>query len=1091
MSSRRFSVTPLLVVPLGWCAMALLALNVNAQDTPRYRLGQATMNNTHIVFSHAGDLWQVARTGGIATRLTETPGAEGLPFFSPDGKQIAFSAGATLRDADVFIMPASGGSATQRTFHPAPDLVAGWTADGARLLFASRRERAFDSELFTLAADAVMPERVPVPGGVSGTFSPDGRYLAYLRNSVGNRWLHYRGGLLADIDIVDLASGTAVDAVPREEVRDWQPMWVGDVIYFVSDRAGTANLFAYDRATKRVTQRTTFSRYGVRHAAAGPDGIVLVVDGQLFIYDWEAQATMPVPLTFPKRAFLEVGPKRVSVDAWVQDVALAPDGQHVAASVRGEVITMDLLSGRPQVKAASHSAERSPAWSPDGERLAYFSDASGEYALYIQGRDVQAPPTIIPVEDAPTFYRELTWSPDGRWLAFSGQRLGLWLADVEAQTTQKVATSPYIAQDLFSLDWSPDGRWLTYAQANAHGIRSIYVYDTVAHMAHRITDGMTQSEYPVFDSSGHYLYFAASNNARMAAASDIGWGLLSSQLNRPLTAKQLHVVVLSASGHAPLRPGLQQPNPNALRQAPCDDVHIDVENIARRILPLPMEPRDIQGVFAGRAGEVFIHTIAWPHTPGVQALPRRPLLHYRWAEPYTLEQVAPDVSMVTLSDDGSTLLMEARNRLRVASTASPEATREVSWGNATLEVDLRAEWKQMYHEVWRKVRDTFYDPNAHGQDLEALETHYASYLPHLRSRADLNGLFGDMLSHLSVSHLRIMGGDIPRREHARPQTGLLGADLRIADGRYQFMRIYRPSPFMQHDPFVQAPLAQVGIDVAEGEYLLAVAGETVTADRNLYTYFTDRALEPITLTVGPRPDGEGARTLTVVPTPNDHALRQAAWAETNRAHVEARSEGQLGYLYIPDYGASVLAFLRQLVGQQNKAGWVIDQRYNGGGVTLDHIIELLQRKPLYHYAYRYGQDFTVMPNVLDGPKALIIHEQNGSAAETFPFMFKLAELGPVVGRRTIGAGIGAALFQAPLVDGGRVIIPNRASYNPNGSWDIENYGVTPDYDVPITLRDWHAGRDSQLETAIDLVLDALKTYETHEKQRPAYPVHPK
>lgn len=1075
-----------LLPPLVW--LALGSASTQAQEP--YRLQQATMNETHIVFSHAGDLWKVARSGGEAERVTRTPGQAGNPMFSPDGQWLAYSAGASLRESDVFIMPAMGGPSEQRTFHPAPDAVRGWTSDSRRILFASSRERAFEAELFTIGLDDAMPQRLPLPDGNTGSFSPDNRLFAYLRNDASGSWRHYRGGLLSDIDLVDLEAGKIVDTIPRDNVRDRFPMWIDNTIYFVSDRAGTHNLFAYDRQTKRITQHTFFERYGIRHASTSSDGIVLIVDGRLHIYDWEADTTLPVPLTFPERAFLDAATKRVPVDRWLDEGGLSHEGNQLALIARGDVLTLDLASGNQQINAASGSAEHNVVWSPDGTQIAYFSDASGEYALYLHDAAQLEEPVVISIEAEPTFYRELTWSPDGRWLAFSGQRLGLWLVDVPSGTSRKITTSEYIAQGEFTPDWSPDGRWLTYAQASAYGIRSVYVYDTASDTHHRLTDGMTQSEYPVFDRNGHYLYFVASNNARMASASDVGWGLYSSQLNRPLVSKQLHVIVLSELGHAPLLPVLQQPNPAALRQKPCDNVHIDLAHIERRVLPLPVEPRDIQGLYAGAMGELFVHAIDWPHTPGAQTFPRQPLLRYRWTEPRRFDRVQDDVRGVQTSEDGSTLLFQKQQMWHIARTTTPDQSRPLSFGSASLEIDVHAEWQQMYNEVWRKVRDMFYDPNIHGQNIDSLHAHYAHYLPNIRNRQELNGLFSDMLGHLSVSHLRIFGGDSERSRHSRPATGLLGADFRIQHGRYQFTKVYQPSAFMHHNHLAQAPLAQAGVTVEAGDYLLAIDGEAITTDRNVYSYFTDHAYQAVTLTIGPHADGRDARTITVVPTSNEYAIRQAAWAETNRQHVAERSNGRLGYLFIGDYSTSIPSFIRQLIGQQDKDGLVIDQRFNGGGVTLDHIIELLQRKPLYHYAYRYGADFTVMPNVIDGPKTVLINEKNGSAAETFPFMFKLAGLGPIVGTRTIGAGIGAALFQAPLVDGGRIAIPNRASFNPNGSWDIENYGVTPDYTVVNSLQDWHQSHDAQLETAIELMLDALKSYQKHDKIRPAYPVHP-
>ncbi len=1059
-----------------------------AQASGPMLFSRLTVNQTHIAFSYVGDIWMVDRNGGEARRLTNHAAEENFPVFSPDGSQIAFSR-QVGGNWDVFVMPSSGGEARRLTFDPRGEFVNGWSPDGQSILFSSNSNLV--PQLFTIGLNAVHPTPLPFPKANLGTFAPDGVRVAYTPMGGVGDWRFYRGGSKGQIWLAGSKDGS-LEKLPQGDYNDDQPMWVGDKIYFISDRTSAYNLYVYDIRSRQTKQLTTYVQHGIRWTAAGGGAIAFVRDGRIHLHDPGNGQTRVLDVRVNVDA-PELKARTVNAARTIEWASGSASFDRIVWGTRGELLQFDPATGESKnLTQTSGVAERSPALSVDGRWLAYFSDESGEYQLHIRPLAGDGAVKKISIEQKPSFYRELTWSPNGKFLAFTDKRLALWAADVERGTVKRVDSSTYSYQESWSPNWSPDGRWLTYSKNLPNRMRTVYIYDSQDGQTHQITDGHTHAQSPVFDRGGKYLYFISSPNA---GTSEYGWGVLNGVVARPLVTRRLHIVILQDGQPAPITPaGI---NPEAKPDQPAATPRIDFENIGERIIDLPQPLADYAFLVTGKPGKLYIEVDEWPKSPRLGAGPNQSIYLYDLSKPAKLEKLVEDKnnSGFDVSFDGNRLIYSrgSQNWFIVSADAPAKADEgKLDFKKLEVAVDPRAEWKQMYRESWRIMRDWFYDPNHHGQNLAELETHYAEYLPGIVRRSDLNALFNRMLGHVSVSHLGVGGGDAPPPSGPPDRTGLLGADYEIDQNRYRFKRIYRISYFNSPSGFVPAPLDFPGNRVKDGEYLLAVGDQNVDASKSIYSYFEGKAGQMIKIKVGPTADGAGSRTLTVpaIPGGAESQTRRANWAENNRRLVEKMSGGKLAYIYVENYGPAIMDFIRGLAGYSDRAGVIIDQRFNGGGITPDYLIEWLRRKPLYDYTFREGDDIAVPVNPGPPVKVLIINENNFSAAETFAFMYKLAKVGPIVGLRTGGGGIGPYAFTPSLIDGGNVQLPNRAAYDPSGlSWGVENVGISPDFEVEITPKDWMAGRDPQLEKAVQVAMEELKKAQPWAPKKPKYPVH--
>jgi len=1041
---------------------------VVAQSQGPLLLEAPSVGRSHIAFAHAGDIWIVERSGGDARRLTNHPARETYPTFSPDGSEVAFTrfnpAGGPF-SWDVFVVSVAGGEPRRLTFHPDLDFPINWTPDGKNVVTLSFRHRTslLGGRLYTVPAGGGFPTEVNVPRGWAGSFSPDGKRIAYtpLLNALETvGWRNYRGGGTSKIWIVRLSDG-ATEAVPHGNFNDLSPMWIGNKVYLISDRTGTENLFVYDTISKTVTQLTRFNKHGVKSASANGDAIVFNQAGALHVFDTRTNQANKIDVRI-SGDFPETKPRKIDVTQWTTFAGLSPDARNLLLGIRGEIVMANVGSGAVENITKTGAAERNPVWSPDGKWIAYFSDESGELQIVLREIKTGAVRRLA-MPGKPSFYSELQWSPDSKKLVFSDAHLSLWYFDLNQNLARRVDTAKHSDGDTtFHPVWSPDSRWLAYSKFGFNRVRSITLYSLETAKASTVTTPHIDAQSPVFDLSGKYLYFIGSNRTGLVESQGMSGFPFRTQVTRNLFA-----VVLNRNDPSPL-------NQTTEATANAGPVVIDLENLGQRILQMPFWPASGNRIMAGRPGVLLIVEGATVH----KFVIGRP----------GLEKFVEGAGFYRVTADGKFLALRRQGSWAIVSTDAPPKPDEGKLKLNPIEVtiDPRAEWKQMYGDAWRRMREYFYDPNLHGQNLADLQSHYAAYLPNISSREDLNTLFKEMFSHLSVSHMGVSGGDpgVPQGG-VQENVGLLGADFEIVGGRYRIKRILQGD----NTRGIISPLSQPGVNIQAGEFLLAVDGEEITTQENLYRLFLNKASKPVGLKVGPQPTAQGARIVRVTPISSEFQLRQHDWIERNRLRVTELSGGKLGYIYLPDTSdAGYNAFNREFYAQLDKQGLIVDGRFNEGGRAADYIIDTLRHVPLQRAALRDAEDVRIPTGIIDGPKVLLTNEMAGSGGDTLPWMWQQTKLGPVVGIRTAGAGVGAGTHQ--LLDGGSIRVPDWGWYNSlNGTWLMENRGVTPDVELEIMPLDWRAGRDTQLEKAVQLALDSLKKRKSAPARRPAFPVY--
>jgi tricorn protease len=1067
-------------------------------------LQQPTMNKTQIVFVYGGELWSVSRNGGDAIRLTTGVGVQSSPYFSPDGKRIAFS-GAYGGNTNVYIVAAEGGVPKQLTYHGGADIVAGWTPDGKNVLFESARD-AFASgvgNLFTVAVTGGLPTKLPFPLAYEGSYSADGTEIAYRPVAFPwGTWSHYRGGTESKIWIAKL-SDSGTEEIPRGDWNEFDPMWAGNKIYFLSDENGPFTLYAYDTATKKASQLVPNDGLPIKEASAGPGGIVYSQFGAIHIYDFATHREHPVTIHVAGD-FPQVMPHFDSVEKHILSADISPTGVRAVFEAHGEILTVPAEHGDIRnITRTPGIADRNPAWSPDGKWIAYFSDESGEYALHIKSQDGMGEVKKINLENPPSYFYDPTWSSDSKKIAYTDKRLNVWYVDLDKGTPALIDSDVYETPER-TLDptWSPDSQWIAYTKLMENHMRAVFVYSLATGKSTQLTDGMSDARFAAWDKTGKYLYFTASTNAGPTTA----W-LDMSSYDHTVT-RSVYVMVLAKDLPSPLAPESDEEKAAAeggkmgagqggaaegaggekAKKEETPKVTIDFENISQRILALPIPARNYVGLSAGKAGEIFLAEL--PPGGGESAFGMPPGLNITKFELKTRKTtpLIAGVQEFALSFNGEKFLYRQGEHWGIASTEKPVKPGEgmLKMDDMKVWVDPRTEWAQMYHEVWRIERDFFYAPNYHGLNLAKAEAEYAKYLPGLASREDENFLFNQMLSDLNVGHMFVRGGAIPTVPPV--SVGLLGADYSIENGRYRIKKVYNGENW---NPELKAPLTQPGVNVTAGDYILAVDGRELRGTDNIYSFFLDKAGKQVVLKVGPNPDGSGSRDVTVVPVASELNLRHLDWIAHNMDVVNKLSDGKLAYVYLPNTaGGGFTSFNRYYFSQVGKQGAVMDERFNTGGSIANYIIETMQRKLTSYWYTRQGQIFTSPLDAIFGPKVMIINQFSGSGGDWMPWGFRHVGLGPLVGEKTWGGLVG--IYGYPqLIDGGSVTAPRVAFFNPDGTWDVENHGVPPDVPVLLDPKAWREGHDTQLEKAVAVALEELKKNPLPKPHVPPFPDYSK
>ncbi len=1078
-----------------------------------------SLSDSLIAFQHADDIWTVARDGGVARRLTSTANVNTGPYFSPDGRTIAYSA-RTGADDDVYTIPVTGGVPKRITYHPGGNYVVGWTPDGRDLLVATMHTAVrMYFQLFRVRADGSgLPERLPLPSANVASLSPDGTHLAYnpFLQWQGASWKRYRGGQTQPVWIVDLKSLDVVK-VPRENSNDTNPVWLGDAVYFLSDRNGPVSLFRYDVNTKTVKEMV--KNRGLDFKTLDGHGHDLVYEqfGTIHLLDVANNAEHTVPITLDGD-LPALAPHLAKVNPGeIENADISPTGVRAVFEAHGDIFTVPADKGDVRnLTDTSSSVERDPSWSPDGKRIAYFSDASGEYKLYLRDQDGLKPPQIIDLGPDPTYYYSIAWSPDSKRVLYSDKRLNLWYLNVADGKPVRIDADlrEGFGPAGFSASFSPDSNWILYARSLPNFENAAFLFSVSAGKSTQITDGMSNVTNPVFDKSGKYLFFTASTD--IGPALD-GFGLGS--LDRTTTAS-VYVAVLSKDGVSPIPPESddeknkpeadKKPAPtdaassdepkNGAKTTPAkkDDkpaeptpppvTKIDLEGIQERILALPIPARNYVMLAAGKAGVLLLGeggAAANSSADGQQRL--RSVWRFTLEDRKT-EDVLHDASALTTSFDGDKVLYQKNNAWFISHTngLTPQAAdgtpgKSLHVDRLEAKIDPRAEWRQIYNETWRIEREFFYDPGFHGLDLNKIAAKYRPYVDGLSCRSDLTYLQEEMLGELTVGHMFVSG---PSHDSDAPKNGLLGADYSIDHGHYRFAHIVRGGNW---NPKLYSPLTQPGVNVREGYYLLAINGVQLNATDNVYAALEGLAGKQTTLTVGPNADGSGSKDVLVVPVDSEIEMRSQEWIDNNIRKTDELSNGQVAYVYLPNTaGAGFNSFNRYFFAQVQKKAVVIDERYNQGGDIADYVIDVLKRTPIINYESRQGLHTTEPTGAIFGPKAMLINQNAGSGGDAMPWLFRQAHLGPLVGTRTWGGLVGIGGYPV-LLDGGRITAPRTALYGLTGQFDIENKGVAPDVEVEDDPKSFAAGHDPQLERAVSIVLEELRKNPPTQFAVPPYP----
>ena len=1071
------------------------AASVEAQIDARL-LRQPDVSATQITFVYGGDIWIVAKEGGVAHRLSTPAGEESFPRFSPDGTLIGFT-GNYDGNPDIFVIPVGGGVPSRVTHHPDEDRMLGWYPDGESILFATlmTSEKQRFRKLYRVPVAGGLPTVLPVPYGEFGAISDDGSTLAYMPLSRDFRtWKRYRGGTAPEIWLFGLTDFQAKN-VTQNDANDSQPMWHGSTLYFVSDRDGNlrANVWALDVNTGEERQVTFFEEFDVHFPAIGPHDMVFENGGRLYVMDLATETSKAVEVkVITDRASLR--PRPVMVGTQTAGFDISPSGKQAVLEARGEIFTLPAEHGVVRnLTRSSGVAERHPEWSPDGKTLAYFSDRSGEYELTVRAADGSGGEDVLTSLGAGYRYTPW-WSPDSKKIVFIDNLQVIHLIEVETKELTEIDHGRWMTHpplERFSVSWSSDSRWIAYSRGLDNRQSAVFLYDTSSGERHQVTAGFVDCASPVFDPGGDYLYYLSDRSFDPSySAFDRTWIYAN--------ATSLVAVPLRKDVATPLAPrndvesaddAGDEKKEDGEKSAKGDDdkstaepekepVSIDLEGFEARAVVLPPDAGNYSSLGAVE-GKVLYSRDPRTGSDGESS----PLLYWDLEEREE-KTILDNVDGYALSANGKKLLVVAGGSFAIVDVAAGQKM-DKKLATSSMEMMLvpLEEWRQIFTEAWRLERDYFYDPNMHGVDWQAMRVRYGALLDDVVSRWDLNFIIGELIGELNTSHSYRGGGDAEKE--ADRGVGLLGVDWELTDGAYRIKNIITAAPW---DAETRSPLAEPGVDVAAGDWVLAVNGAPIDMAQDPWAAFEGLADSTIVLTVNDKPTLEGAREVLVETLSSEARLRNLAWIERNRRTVEEASGGRVGYIYVPSTGRGGQTELyRMFRAQYHLDGLIIDERFNNGGQIPDRFVELLNR-PLYNFwAVRSGNDWQTPTISHTGPKAMLINAWSGSGGDAFPYYFRAAGLGPLIGTRTWGGLIGYSGFPA-LLDGGRLTVPTFSFYNTEGEWDVEGHGVEPDIEVvddPSLMVD---GADPQLDRAIAEVLRALEVEPPLRPDRPPYPV---
>ncbi|MGS2720637.1 S41 family peptidase [Paraglaciecola aestuariivivens] len=1053
-------------------------------------LQQPAISKTHIAFVYAGDIYLTDRQGNNARRLTSHPAIEESPHFSPDGKSIAFTADYDGNE-DVYVVDVNGGQPSRLTYHPGSDTVVGWHPKNGQVVFRSAREMANgrSGHLYQISASGGFPEKIMQALAFEGEFNANAKLLAYrpyrTAHSGASGWRNHRGGSTPPIWIMDLAKNQYSE-VPHVNASDTNPMWIGQDLYFLSDRDKNKNLYQFSQG--KLKQVTQFKDWDINSADAHAEHIVYAKGGALYVLNTAKNSTQKLSISI-NPDLPQLRPQVKDAMQAMTSARLSSTGKRVLISGRGEVFTVPVKDGSTRnLTGTSGVSERDALWSPKGEQVAYITDQGHVQALVIAEQNGKVVKKLA-FGDYPADFYLMHWTADAKHIVYADSNLAMWAMDISSGKATKVAQQHNMLG--FNSAVSFDGDWLAYTKSGDNYLWDLYLYQFSSQKTVRLTDGMSHNNWPAFSRDGQYLYFASSTNAGPTS-----FGLDLSTQERP-QRYGLYAAVLQADGKSPLLPKTGDESAPSTSDKKEEDkegdsdtpatLTVDSKGLTERIVALPVPKRFYSNLVAAEDGNLyFIENTQEGASIEANGRPldESDLLRFNF-EDKKVETVLSKVENIQLSADGKqALLSYPQNSLKVSAVGKKFEPEALNTKDVRALINPKEEWAQIFAEAWRNERDYFYDPNIHGLDWQKVYNKYRPLLDHVGSREDLNWLMVEMIAEMEVGHNRIYGGDLHKEKTV--QVGLLGADIRPHKDHFIIEKIYNGGAW---NPFLTAPLAAPGIGITEGDHILAVNGQSFAKNSNFYQYFVDAVGKQVTLTVSSNGSSKNAKDVVVEPISNESSLRHWDWVESNRKKVDELSDGKVGYVYLPNTTtAGFTYFNRMFFAQTHKRAMIIDERRNGGGQAANYITDVLSREYLAGWQYRSGDMVLSTPaGAVYGPKVMLIDQDAGSGGDFLPYSFKRMGLGKLIGKTTWGGLIGISANRS-FIDGGRQTVPHFRFFTPEHEWRVENEGVAPDIEVELDPTLVNKGQDAQLQRAVTEVLEQLKTHKPvrHDKA-PAFP----
>lgn len=1048
-------------VLLSLLAAAAVPACLSAEEARLLRF--PATNGSEIVFSYAGDLYKVSINGGEAQRLTSYTGYEMFARFSPDGKTIAFT-GDYDGNTEVYTIPVEGGEPLRLTYTATNsrddlgdrmgpnNIVMTWTRDGSRIVYRNRISDGFDGKLYTVGKEGGLSEVIPLPEGGFCSYSPDGKRLAYNRVMREFRtWKYYKGGMADDVWIYD-PEKKSVENITKNEAQDIFPMWIGDEIYFASDRDKTMNLFVYNTKSGQTSKVTNFTDYDVKFPSCFGNTIVFENGGYIYKLDASTKKAEKVSVTLAADNVYARTELKDGAD-YVTAASLSPNGERLAVTARGEVFDLPASKGVTRNITRSPGAhDRDAVWSPDGKWIAYISDATGETEIYLQPTEGGDP--VQATKNNDTYIRSITWSPDSKHIVYTDRKNRINLLDVATRQVSELSKSPL--GEARDVSFSPDNNWLAYSRVSENNYSIIYLYDIAGKREHAVTDKWYDSGSPAFSSDGKYLLFRSDRDFNPTYG-QLEWNHVYNNMGG------IYLALLSKDTPSPfLNKDAKGMNEAKADEAKKSDapvaMKVDIEGIGDRIVHLPLPGSRYFNLYSD--GERVYY-----YNQG-----KTKLFDLKGQE----ETTVCEAVMLVDPANKKAIFSDQEERLYVVDMpkGKVELKDPVDLADMRVPVDYQKEWPQIFDEAWRAYRDGFYLENMHGKDWKALKAKYAQLLPYVKTRLDLNYVIGEMIGELGVGHAYVNPGEMPRGK--RVSMGLLGAE--ISRDKSGFFRLEKILPGASWSETLRSPLEEPGIEAKAGDYIVAIDGVATNSVNDLYKLLVGKAGVATEIALNSRPSLDGARRVVIRPLAEEYSLYHYNWVQENIRKVEKATNGRVGYVYIPDMGpAGLNEFSRYFYPQLDKEGLIIDDRANGGGNVSPMILERLAREP-YRLTMRRGSSLinAVPDATLVGPKVCLINKYSASDGDLFPWGFRALGLGKLIGTRTWGGIIGIS-GSLPYMDGTDIRVPFFTSYDPKtGDWIIENHGVDPDILIDNDpIREWN-GEDQQLDRAIQEVMSQLK-----------------